>query len=910
MTTHEWGSSPETTAQDRRLRALVEHSFDVIALVRLDATIEYVSPSVERVLGYTPEEFLGSNLFALVQPEDLEGFRRDFGAVPEQPRGSQVIVARLRHKDGSWRWVESRVTNLLDDPMVQAVVTNLRDVTELRLARDELVRKSDELADFIENAAIGLHCVGPDGTIVWANQAELDLLGYSREEYVGRNIAEFHADPPVIDDILQRLKRNEELHSYEARLRCKDGSIRWVLLSSNVLWRDGRFVHTRCFTRDITRRKRLEAEFRDQQQYWRMTLASIGDAVIATDSAGRVTFMNPVAESLCGAPRDEAVGRLLGEVFRIVNERTRRPVSSPVELVLATGQTVDLANHTVLVTPDGRETPIDDSAAPIITESGHLAGVVLVFRDVTEKRRAAELNERLAAIVESSDDIIAAKDLDGVITSWNRGAERILGYTAEEVIGKHISLIMPPEQAEDMPRILERIRHGEKVDHYQTKRRRKDGTIIDVSLTVSPIRNEEGEIIGASKVGRDITAERRAREERERLLEAAQAARADAEAANRIKDEFLATLSHELRTPLNAILGWARILSSGELAPDDLKEGLAAIDRNARAQAQIIEDLLDISRIISGNLRLDVQRMNVAEVIEAAIASVAPAAEAKGVRLKKVLDPLAGPVSGDPARLQQIVWNLLSNAVKFTPRGGRVQVLLERVNSHVEISVIDSGIGIRPEFLPHIFERFRQADSSTTRRHGGLGLGLAIVKQLAELHGGTVRVKSPGEGQGSTFVVSLPITVVHETPPEKARTQQQSGAFDCSHAPLAGIRVLVVDDEPDARQLVRRVLGDCGAEVALAESAAEALRLVEAFRPDILVSDVGMPDQDGYDLIRQVRSRLTAKTLPAVALTAFARSEDRRRALLAGFQTHVAKPVEPEELVAVVASLVERTGGS
>lgn len=908
MTTHEWGSDPETTARDRRLRALVEHSFDVITLMRPDATIEYVSPSIERVLGYTPDQFIGLNGFELVHPEDIEEVRRRFGAVLEQPRGSQAIEARLRHKGGSWLWVESRVTNLLDDPAVRAVVTNFRDVTEWKLAREELKRR-EELADFIENAAIGLHWVGPDGTILWANQAELDLLGYSREEYIGRNIAEFHADPPVIADILQRLIRNEDLHSYEARLRCKDGSIRWVLISSNVLWRDGRFVHTRCFTRDITERKRLEEESREQQQHWRMALASIGDAVITTDGEGRVTLLNPVAESLCGVPQGEAVGRPLQDIFHIINERTRCPIASPVDQVLATGRTVDLANHTVLVAPDGRETPIDDSAAPILTEHGHVAGVVLVFRDVTEKRRAVELKERLAAIVESSDDIIASKDLDGILTSWNKGAERTLGYTAEEVIGRHVSMIMPPELVEDVPRILEKIRRGETVDHYQTRRRRKDGTIIDVSLTVSPIRNEEGEIIGASKVGHDITAEKRAREEHERLLEATQAARADAEAANRMKDEFLATLSHELRTPLSAILGWARILSTSSVDAEDLREGLAAIDRNARAQAQIIEDLLDISRIIAGNLRLDVQRVDMVEVIEAAIAAVMPAAEAKGVRLKRVLDPLAGPVSGDPARLQQIVWNLLSNAMKFTPKGGRVQVLLERVNSHVEISVIDTGMGIRPEFLPHLFERFRQADSSTTRRHGGLGLGLAIVKQLAELHGGTVRAKSPGEGQGSTFVVSLPIMVVHDAPPEKARPKEQEmGEFECSDRPLAGIRVLVVDDEPDARQLVRRVLGDCGAEVAVAESAGEAMQLIEGFRPDILVSDVGMPDQDGYNLIRQVRSRLAAKALPAVALTAFARSEDRRRALLAGFQTHVAKPVDPAELVAVVASLAERTG--
>jgi signal transduction histidine kinase/ActR/RegA family two-component response regulator len=403
---------------------------------------------------------------------------------------------------------------------------------------------------------------------------------------------------------------------------------------------------------------------------------------------------------------------------------------------------------------------------------------------------------------------------------------------------------------------------------------------------------------------------KRSAEERDRLYRAAEEARAEAEAANRMKDEFLATLSHELRTPLNAIVGWARILSSGKVDGADMEEGLSAIERNSQVQARIIEDLLDLSRIISGNLRLEVQRLNLIEVIEAALVAVMPAANGKGIRIHKIFDSLAGPVMGDAGRLQQVVWNLLSNAVKFTPKGGKVQVLLERVNSHVEVSVVDTGMGIRPEFLPHVFDRFRQADSSTTRRHGGLGLGLAIVKQLTELHGGTVRAKSPGEGQGSTFVVSLPITVVHEAPPEKVRPkEQEADDYDCSAEPLSGIRVLVVDDEGDARALVRRILGECGAEVAVASSADEAMQLVEGFRPDILVSDVGMPDRDGYDLIRQVRGRVAAKALPAVALTAFARSEDRRRALLAGFQTHVAKPVDPAELVAVVASLVERTGG-
>ena len=331
-----------------------------------------------------------------------------------------------------------------------------------------------------------------------------------------------------------------------------------------------------------------------------------------------------------------------------------------------------------------------------------------------------------------------------------------------------------------------------------------------------------------------------------------------------MKDDFLATLSHELRTPLNAILGWAKILRSGKVDAEDLEEGLSAIERNAQAQAQLIEDLLDISRIISGNLRLDVQRLDLSEVIEAALAAVMPAANAKGIRIHKVLDSLAGPVTGDFARLQQVVWNLLSNAVKFTPKGGKVQVLLERVNSHVEITVIDTGIGHQAR-IPARTSSTASARPMrrTTRRHGGLGLGLAIVKQLVEMHGGTIRAKSPGEGQGATFTVTLPITVVHpERPgPEKVRPKEAEATEEIrQEGALAGLKVLVVDDEPDARQLIHRVLVDCQAEVALAASAAEALDLVERFRPDVIVSDIGMPEQDGYDLIRQVRANPRPRT--------------------------------------------------
>jgi signal transduction histidine kinase/CheY-like chemotaxis protein len=401
--------------------------------------------------------------------------------------------------------------------------------------------------------------------------------------------------------------------------------------------------------------------------------------------------------------------------------------------------------------------------------------------------------------------------------------------------------------------------------------------------------------------------QKRAQEERAELLK-------EAEAANRTKDEFLATMSHELRTPMTAILGWAHLLRTSRFSEDDLARALETVERNARAQTKLIDDLLDISRIITGKLRLDVRSVDLAAVIEAAVDATRPTAEAKAIRLQTVIDPQAGPVSGDTDRLQQVVWNLLTNAIKFTPKGGRVQVRLERINSHVEITVSDTGRGISEEFLPHVFDRFRQADGTTTRTHGGLGLGLSIVRQLVELHGGAVSAESAGEGQGSSFTVQLPVMVTRREVFKSERrhpTADGSISFDCPPS-LEGLRVLVVDDEQDTRDLLRAVLEQCGSEVTTAASAAEALEAFQQSKPDVLISDIGMPEEDGYLLIGKVRALEAGlgKRVPAIALTAYARVEDRVRALTAGFHVHVPKPIEPVELVAVVASLTGRTGNT
>jgi signal transduction histidine kinase/CheY-like chemotaxis protein len=386
--------------------------------------------------------------------------------------------------------------------------------------------------------------------------------------------------------------------------------------------------------------------------------------------------------------------------------------------------------------------------------------------------------------------------------------------------------------------------------------------------------------------------------------------RTEAERIGRIKDEFLANLSHEIRTPLNAILGWSQILVPGTTPDAELVQGLEVITRNARTQAKLIDDLLDMSRIISGKMRLDVQRVDLPAVIDAAIESVNIAAMAKGLMLQKVIDPIAGPVTGDPNRLQQIVWNLLSNAIKFTPRGGRVQVVVERSDSHVELSVSDTGKGIGIEFLPHVFERFSQADSSATKHYSGLGLGLAIVKSLTELHGGSVRVKSGGVDKGTTFIVSLPISVVHMLDKTDNRQHIKPGKHDSSlpNPSLKGVKVMVVDDEADAIALVKQIMEDCGATVEACTSAADCLACLSKWIPDVLITDIGMPDMDGYTLIEKIRALPPegGGQIAAIALTAFAGSEDRRQAMIAGFDIHVAKPVEPRELVAVVSRLAAR----
>jgi signal transduction histidine kinase/FixJ family two-component response regulator len=438
------------------------------------------------------------------------------------------------------------------------------------------------------------------------------------------------------------------------------------------------------------------------------------------------------------------------------------------------------------------------------------------------------------------------------------------------------------------------------------------------SYLAVPVRGRSGNVIGGLFFGH--SQRDRFREIHERLAVgiaswasvALENARmyAAAQEASRLKDDFLASLSHELRTPLNAILGYARMLRAGIVSPERQDKAIDTIERNATSLSQIVEDVLDISRIVSGKLRLNVQPVEFPDIVRHAVEAVTPAADARGIRLETVLDPLAAPVAGDPERLQQILWNLLSNAVKFTSRGGRVQARLERVNSHLEVSISDTGVGIAPEFLPHVFERFRQADGGITREHGGLGLGLSIAKQLTEMHGGSIEAFSGGLGHGSTFRVKLPLMIVHARQEEVERVHPRgsSGSRTIPLGDLHGVHVLAVDDDGDALSLVAELLEAAGADVTTAQSAEEALRHLDARPPNVLVADLGMPRVDGFQLIAQVRRHHNpvVRRIPAAALTAYARSEDRVKAMKAGFQLHLSKPIDPAELVATIAALAKR----
>lgn len=871
-----------------------------------------------------------------VPPAQVDDIRRTFhpllkngGAVTTviaDPMGSgtlQAVITPLGY-DGDCGFVivassPGDFPTPTDRLMLGVAANQAAIVLQQRRAQERVRRSEQELADFFDNATVGLHWVGPDGTIIRANRAELSLLGYTSEEYIGHHITEFHADADAIEDILQRLWAGEEVRAYEARMRCKDGSTKHVVIDSSVLWEDGRFVHTRCFTRDITQQKEEE-----------------------------------------------------------------------------------------------------------------------------------EIRQRLAAIVESSEDAIISKDLNGTITSWNRGAEKLYGYAAEEIVGRPISVLIAPGRADDFPVIMERLRAGERIEQYETVRVRKDGRLVDVSLTVSPIRDGTGRIHGASKIARDITQRKRAEEalrrqtERLRLLWEAAAVllTADdpelmlrglfakigehvgidaylnyvvaesgdalrlvswegipADAANRItrvefgqavcgavalhrrpivatfiqqsddprvqlvksfgirayacnpvlagdrllgtlsfasrlkdrfdadevafietickyvtvayerlrlmnelkqadrrKDDFLAMLAHELRNPLAPIRTAVKVL---HLKGSQLPEARGAreiIDRQLNHLTRLIDDLLDVSRITLNKLQLRQEPIQLSEVIRGAVESSRAFVEQRGHELTVTLPPEPVYVDGDPVRLSQVFLNLLNNAAKYTEPGGRIWLTVDRRAEDVVIRVKDTGVGIAAEKLPRLFEMFYQVDASLERAHGGLGVGLSLVRRLVELHHGAVEARSDGPGKGSEFTVVLPLRA------EKPEAPATPEPPESDSRTIARRRILVVDDNRDSADMFATFLRLTGHDVCTAYDGVEGVQAAERFRPDAVLLDIGMPRLNGREVCRQIRATAWGRDVLMIAVTGWEQDVHRHDIMQAGFDAHLVKPVDLNTVSTLVAA--------
>ncbi len=615
------------------------------------------------------------------------------------------------------------------------------------------------------------------------------------------------------------------------------------------------------------------------QERLRTTLASIGDAVIATDTEGRVTIMNAVAESLTGWTIAEAADQPLETVFHIINEHSRMPVENPVQKVFELGQIVGLANHTVLIAKDGRETPIDDSAAPIRCQQGTVVGCVLVFRDVSDQRAAQQATARLAAIVESSADAIITKNLDGIIQSWNAGAEELFGYTGAEIIGKPITTLVPSDRTTEEAEILARLRKGQASERIDTVRIAENGRQIPVAINVSPLRNRDGDVTGASSIIHDITERREAEE----VLKA----------ADRRKSEFLAMLAHELRNPLAPVRNSLQIM---RLAGDDqatVDQAVATIERQVTQMVRLVDDLLDVARINRGKIELRRERVALKPVIDQAVEVSRPLVAKRRHELTLELPSQPVFLHADPTRLAQVLSNLLNNACTYTEPGGRIWFSAERQGSDVLISVKDSGVGIPADMLPQIFELFTQVDQTLERSQGGLGIGLALVKQLVELHEGTIEASSDGPGLGSEFVVRLPLLI-------------EQHAEDHAAAPMTRIaatssrRILVVDDNEDSAKSLAKLLSIAGHETRIAFDGLEAVAAAEEFRPDVVLLDIGLPRLNGFEACRRIREKAWASAITLVALTGWGQDEDRLKAKDAGFDHHLVKPPEYTALTEIL----------
>lgn len=773
-----------------------------------------------------------------------------------------------------------------------------------------------------ESKIIGVIIYDTNGAIIEANNTFLKMVGYTREDLLAGRIQWRNMTPPeylqLSDRKITEVKTEGVSQVFEKEYICKDGSRVPILMGTALLQEsDEQKQEIIGFCLDLSeqqtaQRDRQQVEQALQQQEDQLYLITDALPVLISyvDTQQCYRFNNKQYEKWFGIPASQTYGKHIKE---LLGETIYQRISNYVELVLS-GEQVTFENQ--IPNKDGTIHDFTATFIPHFNNQRQVEGFIALIQDITVHKQAEEAlkasEERLRKLTEKVRVIPwEANAITGNFTYVGPQTVEILGYPLanwyeDNFWDKHIH----PDDQEWAVKYYKETSLS--LDNYEFEYRMlaADGRVVWLYDIVNVVRDEdEPQLMHGFMI--DITERKHAEQEREKLLARERAARAEAEVANRMKDEFLATLSHELRTPLNAMLGWTQLLKSRKFDEHTTARALETINRNTHSLSQLIEDVLDVSRIIRGKLYLNIYQVKIISVIDAAIDTVRPAAEAKEICVECKFDPTIGIIMGDANRLQQVMWNLLSNAIKFTPKGGRVDVKVAEIDSRVQIQVSDTGEGIAPNFLPFVFDRFRQADSSKTRSHGGLGLGLAIVRHLVELHGGTVTAESPGKGQGATFIVNLPMKAasVQENSPEQPSPLLNCEVDQNCLLSLEGLLVLVVDDELDTRQLLTTILSQYGAEVMAVASTAEALEALPLFHPDVLVSDIGMPQEDGYTLIRKLRtlSQEQGGKTPAVALTAYARAEDRTQALLAGFQLHIPKPVNPAELAAVVANLAGRT---
>jgi len=737
----------------------------------------------------------------------------------------------------------------------------------------------------IANAPDPVFVCDLEGKILEANDAVSRLLGLRRDEVLEQSISRFLGQDEAREFVVALREVVERDVTRNVRLQPRSASgemIPTTLNASALRDTDGTIIGAIGILRDMR-------ELDQARAYAESLIKNAPDPVFVSDLEGKIHQANDAVFSLLGFRPDELIEQSLS---RIISPEETWEFMVALREVVDCGVTRNARLHPRSASGDVIPTTLNASA--LRDTDGKVIGAIGILRDMRELDKARAYAESL---IKNAPDPVFVSDLEGKILQANDAVSHLLGFRQDEVVEQSVSRFLAADETREFVAALrEVVEHGVS-RNVRLHPRSASGEVISTTLNASALRDADGNVIGAIGILRDMRAY-------EQVLHDLEESRRELRDADQAKDRFLAVVSHELRTPLTAMLGWIRLLTTGMLDDATSARALPVIERNTKLLAQLIDDLLDVSGIVAGKLRLEVGPVDLVAVIESAIESVQALADAKSIGLKAVLDPSAGSIAGDPGRLQQVVWNLLANAIKFTPSRGRIDLRLERAGSHARLTVRDTGQGISPELLPHIFDRFRQDER--TRRHGGLGLGLAIVCHIVKLHEGTVWAESDGEGRGATLVVELPLPgedVPSAQKPAVAYRRLDSASSRVIN--LARRRILVVDDDADARDLLAQILGQAGADVTVAASADEALEVLRRWRPDVLVSDIGMPGDDGYVLIRKVRALRFEEggQVRALALTAYARSEDRVLALEAGFHTHIAKPVDPLELTALIAGL-------